>query len=726
MRAKAIEPPARPRPSRAGAEPRGRPRTTRPSPRPRRSRRPRASGASAGADQAPLTAQLRRARVTPAAACGRRIRAPEGPPPADDQTSSSRRPLGEQAALLERVHARGHERARAGRAGARRRRRRARRRAGARASGRSQTRRVHEQDEAAGAQVRAAPRRRCGRGSARPVEPGVPRPLRARAAGSSSDWPGRRAGWRRSRRTGARRPRRRGRPAAPRMRVSFSRALSRAVETARRETSTAVTSRAPRIAAAIASSPLPVHRSSTEARGGSVCSRSCSASSHVSLVGLEYAGQRSDRWPARSAGECPAPTASRKRRRRACAPRSTRRPRSTVGVEEELMLLDPATLDLAPRARGARAARRRPRASSSSCPPRSSRSCCRRAPTRRGGRGSSPPAAATCRPAPATVRGSPARACTRSRPRRASSTAGRATTARRPSTARIAPPPARLRACRSTSRSAAPIARWRSTTRCARYLPELAALAANAPFYAGRDTGLASMRPVVCRAAAAPGRPAARCDSWEALRRRAGAGSGDPGARGGGSCARTRLRHARAARARRAGDRGGRGGVAARRARARGVPRRAPRRRRAAAGARHWRIEENRWRACRHGVGGRARDLETGEPTPDRAAPARAARRARAGRRAPGRAGELAHARRLVERNGAMALREASAATRRRRPGGSWNASPHDRRGTGRAGGRRAPRRRRHRPRRAAHRLRHDGGGAAARRPRSRPHSPSA
>ena len=41
------------------------------------------------------------------------------------------------------------------------------------------------------------------------------------------------------------------------------------------------------------------------------------------------------------------------------------------------------------------------------------------------------------------------------------------------------------------------------------YLPELAALAANAPFYAGRDTGFASVRPLIGTHAPAPGRAAA-------------------------------------------------------------------------------------------------------------------------------------------------------------------------------------------------------------------------
>jgi carboxylate-amine ligase len=74
-----------------------------------------------------------------------------------------------------------------------------------------------------------------------------------------------------------------------------------------------------------------------------------------------------------------------------------------------------------------------------------------------------------------------------------------------------------------------------------------------------------------------------------------------------------------------------------------------------------WRIEENRWSACRYGVQGEMRDLATGrrESTRERLArlldalggTARALRCER----------ELADAGRLVQRNGAMAMREAAA-----------------------------------------------------------------
>jgi glutamate---cysteine ligase / carboxylate-amine ligase len=46
------------------------------------------------------------------------------------------------------------------------------------------------------------------------------------------------------------------------------------------------------------------------------------------------------------------------------------------------------------------------------------------------------------------------------------------------------------------------------------YLPELAALAANAPFYAGADSGLASVRPGICTLLPRQGVPP-RLDSWD-------------------------------------------------------------------------------------------------------------------------------------------------------------------------------------------------------------------
>ena len=85
-----------------------------------------------------------------------------------------------------------------------------------------------------------------------------------------------------------------------------------------------------------------------------------------------------------------------------------------------------------------------------------------------------------------------------------------------------------------------------------------------------------------------------------------------------------------------------------------------------------WRIEENRWRACRYGVEGELRDLGTGEPLP-----ARRRLHALLDDLEPvaerlGAVAELAQARRLVERNGAMALRAAAGSPRDLRRATAW------------------------------------------------------
>ncbi len=51
------------------------------------------------------------------------------------------------------------------------------------------------------------------------------------------------------------------------------------------------------------------------------------------------------------------------------------------------------------------------------------------------------------------------------------------------------------------------------------YLPEIAALAANAPFHQGRDTGLASMRPKLAELLPRQGVPPP-LESWDSIRRR--------------------------------------------------------------------------------------------------------------------------------------------------------------------------------------------------------------
>src|SRR4051812_5522638 len=132
------------------------------------------------------------------------------------------------------------------------------------------------------------------------------------------------------------------------------RAFNQAAATARQETSTAVTS-APARAAVTPTTPDPVQMSSP--RGVSARRRTSSptarASSHESLIGRNTPGTRRSRTPpglscarrAQTPMVTPSPpTASQLRATfDAAAP-------LTVGLEEELMLLDGETLDLLPRA----------------------------------------------------------------------------------------------------------------------------------------------------------------------------------------------------------------------------------------------------------------------------------------------------------------------------------------------------------------------------------------
>jgi carboxylate-amine ligase len=197
-------------------------------------------------------------------------------------------------------------------------------------------------------------------------------------------------------------------------------------------------------------------------------------------------------------------------------------------------------------------------------------------------------------------------------------------------------------------------------------LPELAALAANAPFHAGRDTGMASARPAVARALPRQGVPPA-FESWDdyarALRWGAAAGAvPEPGTWWWElrphplfgtlelrvADAQTTVAEAAAvvavavALVRSLADRHDAG------ERLPAVPR--------------WRIEENAWSAARRGLDAELADLETGTPEPARellralleeVAPAAAALGCEA---------ELALAAELVEENGAMRQRAVAAA----------------------------------------------------------------
>jgi glutamate---cysteine ligase / carboxylate-amine ligase len=196
------------------------------------------------------------------------------------------------------------------------------------------------------------------------------------------------------------------------------------------------------------------------------------------------------------------------------------------------------------------------------------------------------------------------------------------------------------------------------------HLPELAALAANAPFYGGRDSGLASVRPKICDLLPRQGVPPAIGGLDElAAAYRWGATAGfvdgpaqwwwelrlhpvqatvevrvpDTQATAGEAAAVAALVHALTAQLADRHDAGE-------------LPPPAP----------GWRIEENRWSACRHGTRGMMADLESGRPRPtaerlegviDAVAPW-AAR--------VGCAAELESARALLESNGAERQRAAA------------------------------------------------------------------
>jgi glutamate---cysteine ligase / carboxylate-amine ligase len=189
-------------------------------------------------------------------------------------------------------------------------------------------------------------------------------------------------------------------------------------------------------------------------------------------------------------------------------------------------------------------------------------------------------------------------------------------------------------------------------------LPALAALAAGSPFYEGADSGLASVRPKICGllprqgvppvlpdwaafAAALRGRPFAEAQWWWELRPHAVLGTLEvrvmdtqPTVRA--SAALAALVHALVATLCDMYDNGG-------------LPEPAP----------SWRIAENRWSACRHGVEGPWTDVRTGAVAPTAehvdelmGLVAPAARRL-------GCADELAGARELLEHPAAAAARAA-------------------------------------------------------------------
>jgi carboxylate-amine ligase len=189
------------------------------------------------------------------------------------------------------------------------------------------------------------------------------------------------------------------------------------------------------------------------------------------------------------------------------------------------------------------------------------------------------------------------------------------------------------------------------------YLPELAALAGNAPLHAGRDTGLASLRPKICDLLPRQGVPPA-WGSWEERveferwGRRGGIfpGAGEPWyelrAHDEVGTIELRVPDSQSTAEDAAGVIAFAAGLVAWLAERHDAGEALP-------VHDHGRIVENRWRAMRHGLGGSLLDLDSGEPQPTRArivalidAVAPAAARL-------GGAAELEHARTLAARNGA-------------------------------------------------------------------------
>jgi glutamate---cysteine ligase / carboxylate-amine ligase len=197
------------------------------------------------------------------------------------------------------------------------------------------------------------------------------------------------------------------------------------------------------------------------------------------------------------------------------------------------------------------------------------------------------------------------------------------------------------------------------------HLPELAALAASAPFYGGRDSGLASIRPKISDQLTRQGVPP-ELESWESFAGdlRWGAASGLMAEHAGWwwelrphpawGTLELRVPDSQASVADAAAvaavaqalvallvDRHERGEEL------RSHPR--------------WRLQENRWLACRDGVEGTLADLDTGEQRPTRERLSELFDRLEPFAERLGSSNELAHARRLAERNGAMRQREIGA-----------------------------------------------------------------
>jgi glutamate---cysteine ligase / carboxylate-amine ligase len=194
------------------------------------------------------------------------------------------------------------------------------------------------------------------------------------------------------------------------------------------------------------------------------------------------------------------------------------------------------------------------------------------------------------------------------------------------------------------------------------HLPELLALAANSPFYRGADTGLAAVRPKLCELLPRQGVPPPLA-SWEeyaealAWGRRAG-GIPEAGVwwwelrpHPGFGTIEVRVPDAQVTVDDAAAV------AATVHALARSLAERHDAGERADPSP-TWRIAENRWHALRHGLDGTLADLSTGEPLPTRQRLTELIDALEPHAAALGAARELSHARTLIESNGAKRQRE--------------------------------------------------------------------
>ena len=195
------------------------------------------------------------------------------------------------------------------------------------------------------------------------------------------------------------------------------------------------------------------------------------------------------------------------------------------------------------------------------------------------------------------------------------------------------------------------------------HLPELAALAANAPYYAGEDTGLASVRPKLAELLPRQGVPPALA-SWDELAAAYAWGEAAGALPAPGRWwweLRPHLRHgtlelrvpdAQATVADAAAVAAFAHALVAwltERHDAGDLPAPDP----------TWRIEENRWQACRYGLDGSLADLRTGEPVPARELLGRRLEQLAPSAVAIGCAAELECVRDLLRENGAERQRRA-------------------------------------------------------------------